>query len=124
MGILSPSLLSLFIFDSLHDRLFPDQSHKELKLETELLENYFLLISAIEDNLHEFKVIKEELNEIVQEVKALAALDEGSTVGSIKRIGSSVSQSHLSPPYLPPPPPPPQPGDRRKSSVVRIDLLL
>ena len=35
---------------------------------TEALEKYFLILSAIEDNLAEFKKIKEQLSVIVQEV--------------------------------------------------------
>jgi hypothetical protein len=35
------------------------------------LENYFLVVSAIEDNIHRFKTLKQELTEIVREVKEM-----------------------------------------------------
>ena len=37
---------------------------QEFNLQTKTLENYFLIVSAIEDNLVEFKKIKEQLNEV------------------------------------------------------------
>ena len=38
---------------------------QEFNLETKTLENYFLIISAIEDNLVEFKKIQEQLTEVI-----------------------------------------------------------
>ena len=37
---------------------------QDFNLQTKTLENYFLIVSAIEDNLVEFKKIKEQLNEV------------------------------------------------------------
>ena len=45
-------------------------------MKTQSLETYFTILAAIEDNLVEFHQIKEQLIQIVQDIKALANADE------------------------------------------------
>ncbi len=48
----------------LHLALPPSSHTQDLSLRTQVLENYFLLVSAMEDNLAEFKHIQEQLTEV------------------------------------------------------------
>lgn len=45
-------------------------------MKIEYLETYFTILSAIEVNLVEFRNVKEKIAHIVQDVKALALMDE------------------------------------------------
>ena len=49
---------------------------KDFNKKTQSLETYFTILAAIEDNLVEFHQIKEQLIQIVQDIKALANADE------------------------------------------------
>ena len=49
---------------------------QEISLKIEYLEMYYILLSAIEVNLAEFKTVKDKIAQIVQDVKALAVMDE------------------------------------------------
>lgn len=45
-------------------------------MKIEYLEVYYIVLSAIEVNLVEFKTVKDKIAQIVQDVKALAVMDE------------------------------------------------
>lgn len=45
-------------------------------MKTEYLEIYYIVLSAIEVNLVEFKTVKDKIAQIVQDVKELAVMDE------------------------------------------------
>ncbi|XP_065831625.1 cation channel sperm-associated protein 4-like [Oscarella lobularis] len=61
------------------------QFHKNLS--SKKLENYFLVLSAIEDNLHRFKCLKDELSQILYKLK-----HENSHNASPHRIHSDANQ--------------------------------
>lgn len=99
---------------------------QEINLKIEYLETYFTILSAIEVNLVEFRNVKEKIAHIVQDVKALAVMDELSDdeVFEISTMHphSSASRSTL---YLPAAQFPPQqpPVQSRRVSMVSCQRI-
>ena len=76
-------------------------------MRTDVLESLFTLLSAIEANLLEFKQAKEQLSQIVADIKSLANVDELSddhvfefSTMATARHGDSISQTSNRDPFV------------------------
>ncbi|XP_064384548.1 cation channel sperm-associated protein 4-like isoform X2 [Halichondria panicea] len=83
-------------------------------LKLEKLENYFLVLSAQEDNLSEFTRLQQQIIEIHQEVKALTILADDASDDELSGMASHASSSS---------PPPTHTRRRRFNSLMPGDAI-